>query len=83
MIINGDGVYLGAGNINNPESGSHPATYADELVNVLNQLCGVLELTAIAAGANPYTMALQMPLNKIANVKKLIPNIESPHVKIG
>jgi hypothetical protein len=84
MIINTNGVYLGVDldNLDDTEK-THPVTYADELMEVLNQLCGVLELTAIAAGANPYTMALQMPLNKVANVKKLIPNIESPHVKIG
>ena len=83
MIINDDGVYLGVDKIDDPDSDTHPVAYADELIKILNQLCGILELTATAAGANPYTMALQMPLNKVANVKELISKIESPHVKIG
>lgn len=83
MLINTNGVYLGVDFDNLDGENTHSVAYADKLMDVLNAICGVLELTALAAKANPYTMALEMPLKKISNAKKMIAEIESPHVKIG
>lgn len=74
--IDSDAIHLGG------SDKEQPAVYGDELVDILVEICGVLEAVALLASANPYTSHLSTALNKASEFKDKIPGILSDHVKI-
>lgn len=75
-------------NVNNISIGSegessHAAAYGDEVENVLNSICALLNSIAMKAIANPYTAAIGTELcAKLPGIINKIPNISSQHVTI-
>lgn len=76
--INDDGISLGS-----KGKSAHPAVYADELTNILQNIQISLELVQKAALNTPFTMGIATALGtKPIELKLMIPKITSPHVTL-
>lgn len=62
---------------------AHPGAYGDIIMEILADLCGLLNAAAVAGSTNPYTMVMAQKIaSNLPKIENAIPNISSSHVTI-